>query len=333
MVLGDTVNTASRLQSIAAPGTVLVDDVTRRASEAAIAYEDAGQHQVKGREQPVHAWTALRVVAGAGGARRSAGLEAPFVGRERELAHVIESFEASAERAARLVTVVGEAGSGKSRLLWEFFKYMDGVERGRPLAPGSMPLLRRRGGLLGAGRDGARPRGDRARRRLRRLRARSSTTRWDCTWPTSASASWSSRGWRTCWARAANRARPRRPVQRLAAVLRADVRGSPGGARVRGPPVGRLRIAGVHRLPARVVRRPAAVRARARPAGAARLQAQVGARGDLARAAAGRGDAANCSRDSCPDFPRSWPPRCGRAPRGCRCTRSRPCGCCSIAVF
>ena len=85
MVLGDTVNTASRLQSIADPGTVLVDDVTRRASEAAIAYEDAGEHQVKGREQPVRAWTALRVVAGAGGARRTVGLEAPFVGREREL--------------------------------------------------------------------------------------------------------------------------------------------------------------------------------------------------------------------------------------------------------
>jgi class 3 adenylate cyclase/tetratricopeptide (TPR) repeat protein len=130
MVLGDTVNTASRLQSIAEPGTVLVDDVTRRASEAAIAYEDAGEHQVKGREQPVHAWTALRVVAGAGGARRSAGLEAPFVGRERELAHVIESFEESAEqRRARLVTVVGDAGSGKSRLLWEFSKYIDGVEK------------------------------------------------------------------------------------------------------------------------------------------------------------------------------------------------------------
>ena len=82
MVLGDTVNTACRLQTLAAAGTVLVDDVTRRASEAAIAYEDAGSHEVKGREQPVHAWTALRVVAGAGGARRGAGLEAPFVGRE-----------------------------------------------------------------------------------------------------------------------------------------------------------------------------------------------------------------------------------------------------------
>jgi class 3 adenylate cyclase/predicted ATPase len=129
MVLGDTVNTASRLQSVAAPGTVLVDDVTRRASEAAIAYEDAGSHAVKGREQEVRAWTALRVVAGAGGARRSAGLEAPFVGRDAELQTMIEVGEASAgDRRAKLVAVVGEAGSGKSRLLWEFFKYLDGIE-------------------------------------------------------------------------------------------------------------------------------------------------------------------------------------------------------------
>jgi class 3 adenylate cyclase/tetratricopeptide (TPR) repeat protein len=129
MVLGDTVNTASRLQAIAAPGTVLVDETTRRASEAAIAYEDAGEHEVKGREQPVHAWTALRVVAGAGGARRSAGLEAPFVGRSAELQVIIEAGEESArEGRARRVAIVGEAGSGKSRLLWEFFKYLDGIK-------------------------------------------------------------------------------------------------------------------------------------------------------------------------------------------------------------
>jgi class 3 adenylate cyclase len=122
MVLGDTVNTASRLQSIAAPGTVLVDDATRRASEAAIAYEDSGTHEVKGREQPVRAWTALRVVAGTGGARRSVGLEAPFVGREAELQAIIEAMEESAsEGRARHVCVVGDPGSGKSRLLWEFF--------------------------------------------------------------------------------------------------------------------------------------------------------------------------------------------------------------------
>ena len=132
MVLGDTVNTASRLQSIASPGTVLVDDVSRRATEAAIAYEDAGTHSVKGREQPVHAWTALRVVAGVGGARRGVGLEPPLVGRDRELQTITEAAEASArDGRARLVTVVGEAGSGKSRLVWEFFKHVDGIEQSR----------------------------------------------------------------------------------------------------------------------------------------------------------------------------------------------------------
>jgi class 3 adenylate cyclase/tetratricopeptide (TPR) repeat protein len=132
MVLGDTVNTASRLQSIAAPGTVLVDDVTRSASEAAIAYEDAGTHQVKGRDQPVRAFIALRVVAGAGGARRGAGVEAPFVGRDAELQAVIEAGEKSAgEGCARHVALVGDAGSGKSRLLWEYFKYIDGIEEPR----------------------------------------------------------------------------------------------------------------------------------------------------------------------------------------------------------
>jgi class 3 adenylate cyclase/tetratricopeptide (TPR) repeat protein len=130
MVLGDAVNTASRLQSLAAPGTVLVDDVTHRASEAAIAYEDAGTHNVKGREQPVHTWTALRVVAGIGGVRRGVGLEAPFVGRAAELERIVAaSDEAVASARAGLVSVVGEAGSGKSRLLWEFYKYIDGVRK------------------------------------------------------------------------------------------------------------------------------------------------------------------------------------------------------------
>jgi class 3 adenylate cyclase/tetratricopeptide (TPR) repeat protein len=129
MVHGDAVNTASRLQSIAASDSVLVDDVTHRASEAAIVYEEAGNHQVKGRAQPVHAWTALRVVAGAGGALRRVGLEAPFVGRDRELGLIVDAAEISAtQRRAQLVTIVGEAGLGKSRLLWEFFKYVDGID-------------------------------------------------------------------------------------------------------------------------------------------------------------------------------------------------------------
>ena len=128
MVMGDTVNAASRLQAIASPGQVLVDDVTRRSSDAAIAYEDAGVHQVKGREQPIHTWVALRVVAGAGGARRGVGLEPLFVGRDSELQTLISAAEDSAATGrARLVTVLGDAGSGKSRLLWEFFKHVDGI--------------------------------------------------------------------------------------------------------------------------------------------------------------------------------------------------------------
>jgi len=143
MVLGDTVNSASRLQSIAAPGTVLVDDVTRAATEAAIAYEDAGTHAVKGREQPIRTWTALRVVATVGGAGRTIGLEAPFVGRAIEVERIVETLEATrADGRAHLVPVVGEAGTGKSRVLWEFEKYVDGLSatvfwhRGRCLSYG-----------------------------------------------------------------------------------------------------------------------------------------------------------------------------------------------------
>src|SRR5512132_2446904 len=85
MVAGDLVNTASRIQSVAEPGDVLVGETSKRASEAAIAYEDAGLHSLKGKAEPVRLWRAVRVVAARGGAMRSSGLEPPFVGRNREL--------------------------------------------------------------------------------------------------------------------------------------------------------------------------------------------------------------------------------------------------------
>src|SRR2546430_2235910 len=70
MVAGDLVNTASRIQSAAPPGAVFVGDVTRRATEAAIAYEDAGTHELKGKAEPVPLWRAVRVVASVGGSIR-----------------------------------------------------------------------------------------------------------------------------------------------------------------------------------------------------------------------------------------------------------------------
>jgi class 3 adenylate cyclase/tetratricopeptide (TPR) repeat protein len=127
-VVGDRVNTASRVQATADPGTVLVDDVTRSATTAAIAYENAGRHVVKGKREPVQLWRAQRVVAGVGGTQRQVGFDGAFVGRDSELRLIKELFHAGIDRrAARLVAVTGPAGVGKTRLRWEFDKYVDGL--------------------------------------------------------------------------------------------------------------------------------------------------------------------------------------------------------------
>src|SRR5205823_2557720 len=165
MVAGDLVNTASRVQATATAGTVLVGERTRRASEAAIAYEDAGAHELKGKSEPVPLWRAARVIASRRGEGRATGLEAPFVGpqlplppyerrletgcaapfvgRERELRLIKDLFHAaSEERRARLVSIIRVAGIGKTRLSSEFERYIDGLvgdvywHRGRCLAYG-----------------------------------------------------------------------------------------------------------------------------------------------------------------------------------------------------
>ena len=143
MVAGDLVNTAARVQSVAEPGSVLVGERTRRASEAAISYADAGEHTLKGKSEPVALWRAEHVTAYRGGEGRVAGLESPFVGREGEFRLVKDLFHATSdERRARLVSIVGIAGIGKTRLSWELEKYIDGLlgevywHRGRCLAYG-----------------------------------------------------------------------------------------------------------------------------------------------------------------------------------------------------
>ena len=143
MVAGDLVNTASRIQSVAEPGAVLVGDSTRQAAEAAVAFEDAGRRSLKGKEEPTQLWQAVRVVGTRKGALRTEGLEAPFVGRDREMRLVKELFHASADEGkAHLVSVVGVAGVGKTRLSWEYERYVDGLaeevwwHRGRCLAYG-----------------------------------------------------------------------------------------------------------------------------------------------------------------------------------------------------
>jgi class 3 adenylate cyclase/tetratricopeptide (TPR) repeat protein len=128
MVAGDLVNTAARLQSAALPGTVLVGEATQRATAKAIAFEEAGEQVLKGKTAPVPAWRAMRVVAELGGRNRSESLEAPFVGRDEEFRLLKDLFHATGrEKRARLVSLIGPAGIGKSRLAWEFSKYTDGL--------------------------------------------------------------------------------------------------------------------------------------------------------------------------------------------------------------
>jgi class 3 adenylate cyclase/tetratricopeptide (TPR) repeat protein len=127
LVAGDLVNTAARLQSVAPPGTVLVGEATHRAASLAIAFEEAGEQLLKGKAAPVPAWRALRVVAQRGGQGRSALPEPPFVGRDEEVRLLKDLVIATGrDGRARLVSVTGPAGIGKSRLAWEFEKYLDG---------------------------------------------------------------------------------------------------------------------------------------------------------------------------------------------------------------
>ena len=142
MIAGDAVNTAARVQSAAGPGELLVDPPTRRLVEA-IGFADAGEHQLKGKAEPLRLWRADRVLSSAGGLQRVDGLEAPLTGRDAELRTVRELFHATVDRKVpRLVLVSGPAGVGKSRLGWEFEKYVDGLKdtvwwhRGRCLSYG-----------------------------------------------------------------------------------------------------------------------------------------------------------------------------------------------------
>src|SRR4051794_22693201 len=114
MVAGDIVNTASRLQSAAPPGSVLVGEATYRSASKAIAFEPAGDQILKGKQAPVAAWKATRVVAERGGRNRTEAVEAPFVGRAEEMRLLKDLFHTTGrEKRLRVVSVIGPGGIGK----------------------------------------------------------------------------------------------------------------------------------------------------------------------------------------------------------------------------
>ncbi|MHB8643799.1 MAG: ATP-binding protein [Gaiellaceae bacterium] len=125
MVAGDVVNTAARLQGAAPVGAVVVGEVTFRATGTAIDYEPLEPVELKGKTEPAQLWRAT-------GARSRFGIDlepargTPFLGREHELTVLKEAFlRAERERAVQLVTVTGEPGVGKSRLVGEFRAWLD----------------------------------------------------------------------------------------------------------------------------------------------------------------------------------------------------------------
>jgi class 3 adenylate cyclase len=118
VVAGDVVNTASRLQQVAAPGTAVVGERTYEATRTAVDYEELERVTVKGKAAPLRIWRALGVRSFAEDvepARR-----APFVAREDELAQLAQTYRRTIREAGvQLVTVTGEPGIGKTRLLGE----------------------------------------------------------------------------------------------------------------------------------------------------------------------------------------------------------------------
>jgi class 3 adenylate cyclase/tetratricopeptide (TPR) repeat protein len=146
MVIGDAVNTASRIQSLAEPGTLLVDETTRRICAEAVSFRDAGAHQVKGKSEPVQTWQVLALQSAPVefSGSDSARIDPPFVGRDSELTTATQALIAleDPDCGLQLVTILGDAGLGKSRLVRELERgaHRDGVPvrwyRGRALSFG-----------------------------------------------------------------------------------------------------------------------------------------------------------------------------------------------------
>jgi class 3 adenylate cyclase/tetratricopeptide (TPR) repeat protein len=137
LVTGDAVNVAARLEQAAGEREVLLGDLTYRLVRDYVDVEPVEPLELKGKAEPVPAY---RLVGVREDTERPRRVDAPMVGRGLELAQLRAALdEASAEQRSRLVTVVGDAGVGKSRLVDELVRSLDGnarVLRGRCLQYG-----------------------------------------------------------------------------------------------------------------------------------------------------------------------------------------------------
>jgi class 3 adenylate cyclase/tetratricopeptide (TPR) repeat protein len=155
LATGDAVNTAKRLEEAAAGGEILIGAVTERLVRHASRLAPLAPVEAKGKSAPVEAWRVLEAIAGADSFARR--WDTPLVGRTAELALLRDELTASADgRECRLVTVIGAAGVGKTRLVSELVAEVGGhatVAAGRCLPYGDgitywplTELIRRLGG-------------------------------------------------------------------------------------------------------------------------------------------------------------------------------------------
>jgi len=126
-VTGDTVNTTSRLLTAAAPGTILTSEATRGLAQHRFAFESAGELMLRGKTEPFVVHRLVGALAEPGSSRGLAalGLAAPLVGRTDELDQLLSAFERMERGRTQVVSLVGEAGTGKSRLIAEFLARLD----------------------------------------------------------------------------------------------------------------------------------------------------------------------------------------------------------------
>ena len=119
LAIGDAVNLAARLQSAARPGQVLISASTARLVKAAFELEALGEITVKGKAEPVQVFEVIERKAAPARGRGLEGLRSPLVGRDRELATLEAALTELAAGRGQIVSLLGEAGIGKTRLLEE----------------------------------------------------------------------------------------------------------------------------------------------------------------------------------------------------------------------
>ena len=124
-VVGDTVNIAARLQQGGAPGQVTISEETYRLIRKSFDCRPLGPVSLKGKAEPLQTFEVIGARKERASSREADSPRTPFIGREEELTQLVELFARARKGRTQVVSLIGEAGIGKSRLLAEFLRRLD----------------------------------------------------------------------------------------------------------------------------------------------------------------------------------------------------------------